>query len=45
VAVEDDEDENTGEHDDPDMDINESHERGDADAVSSFLLLVENYYG
>lgn len=38
VADEDDEDENTGERDDPDMDINASQGRDDADAVSSLFL-------
>lgn len=38
VADEDDEDENIGEHDDPDMDINASQGRDDVDAVSNLLL-------
>jgi hypothetical protein len=46
VADEDDEDENTGEHDDPpDIDIDGSHERGDAEAVSSLIPPGDNCYG
>jgi hypothetical protein len=46
VADEDDEDDNTGEHDDPpDIDIDGGQERGDAEAVSSLIPSRENYYG
>jgi hypothetical protein len=38
--VEDDEDENAGEHDDMDMDINGNQGMGDAEIVRSFLLRV-----